>query len=122
MKTYGGMEVQLHESLPSLLDGGEWSAPRSGRFIPREWGPPPAHTYTRSYLNAVANEYEGVSKSFRTSRLARELQMVQLSATGSSCIAILWDSLVSFAAITLYVASRRVFIFVYFVTDSVLKL
>jgi hypothetical protein len=33
--------------------------------------------------------YEGVSKSFRTDRLERELQMVQLSATRCSCIAIL---------------------------------
>jgi hypothetical protein len=48
--------------------------------------------------------------------------MVQLSATRCSCIAILWVSLVSFAAITLYVASQRVFIVVYFVIDSVRKL
>jgi hypothetical protein len=41
--------------------------------------------------------YEGVSKSFRTDRLERELQMVQLSATTCSCIAILWVSLVSLA-------------------------
>jgi len=34
--------------------------------------------------------YEGVSKSFRTGRLEWELQMVQLSATRCSCIAILW--------------------------------
>jgi flagellar biosynthesis regulator FlbT len=33
--------------------------------------------------------YECVFKSFRTSRLERELQMVQLSATKCSCIAIL---------------------------------
>jgi hypothetical protein len=33
--------------------------------------------------------HEGVSKSFRTGRLVRELQMVQLSATRCSCIAIL---------------------------------
>jgi hypothetical protein len=33
--------------------------------------------------------YEGVIKSFRTGRLGRELQMVQLSATRCSCIAIL---------------------------------
>jgi hypothetical protein len=33
--------------------------------------------------------YEGVSKSFRTGRLKQELQMVQLSATRCSCIAIL---------------------------------
>jgi hypothetical protein len=43
--------------------------------------------------------YEGVSKSFWTGRLERELNMVQLSATRCSCIAILWVSLVSFAAL-----------------------
>jgi hypothetical protein len=63
----------------------------------------------QSFLRA---EYEGVSKSFGTGRLERELQMVQLSATRCSYIAILWASLVSFAAITLCVASQRVFIVV----------
>jgi hypothetical protein len=50
--------------------------------------------------------------------------MVQLSANKCSCIAILWVSLVSFAAIILYIASQRVFIVVsiYFVIDSVRKL
>jgi hypothetical protein len=69
--------------------------------------------------------YEGVSKSFRTGRPERELQMVQLSATRCSCIAVLWVSLASFAAITLCVVSQRVFIIVvvvYFVIDSVRKL
>jgi hypothetical protein len=69
--------------------------------------------------------HESVSKSFRTGRLQRELQMVQFSATRCSCMAILWVSLVSFAAITLCVASQRVFIVaivVYFVIDSVRKL
>jgi hypothetical protein len=63
------------------------------------------------------NEDECVSKSFRTGLLERELQMVQLCATRCSCIAILWVSLLSFAAITLCVASQRVFIAVnvYFV-------
>jgi hypothetical protein len=55
---------------------------------------------------------EGVFKSFRTGRLERELKMVQLSATRCSCIAILWARLVSFAAITLCVASQRMFIVV----------
>jgi hypothetical protein len=50
--------------------------------------------------NLHACYYESVSKSFRTGRLERELQMVQFSATKCSCIAILWASLVSFAAIT----------------------
>jgi hypothetical protein len=53
---------------------------------------------------------DGVSKSFRTGRLERELQVIHLSATRCSCIAILWASLVSFAAITFCVASQRVFI------------
>jgi hypothetical protein len=48
--------------------------------------------------------YEGVCKSFRIDRVERELQMVQLSATRCSCIAILRVSLGSFAAITLCVA------------------
>jgi hypothetical protein len=67
--------------------------------------------------------YEGVSKSFRTDRLERELQMLQLSATRCTFIAILWVSLMSFVAITLCVASQRVFIVVsvYFIIDSVRK-
>jgi hypothetical protein len=50
--------------------------------------------------------YENVSRSFRIGRLERELQMEKLSATRCSCIAIFWVSLVSFAAITLCVASE----------------
>jgi hypothetical protein len=66
--------------------------------------------------------YEGVSKSFRTGPRKRELQMVRLSDTRCSCIAILWVSLVSFAAITLCVASQQVFIVVvYFIINSVQK-
>jgi hypothetical protein len=65
----------------------------------------------------MTENYKGVSKSFRTGRLKRELQTVQLSAIRCSYIAILYVSLVSFAAITLCVASGRVFIVVslYFV-------
>jgi hypothetical protein len=48
--------------------------------------------------------------------------MVRLSATRCSCIAVLSVSLVSFAAISLCVASQRVFIVVYFVIHSVWKL
>jgi hypothetical protein len=48
--------------------------------------------------------YKGVSKSFRTGRLERELQTVQL--------AILWVSLVSFVAVTLCIASQCVFVVV----------
>jgi len=44
------------------------------------------HTYTHTHTHT----HEGVSKSFWTGRLERELQMVQLSATRCSCIAILW--------------------------------
>jgi hypothetical protein len=48
--------------------------------------------------------YEGVSKCFRTGRVERAQQMVQLCAIRCSFIAILWVSLVSFAVITLCVA------------------
>jgi hypothetical protein len=58
------------------------------------------------------NEQQIVSKSYRTGRLERELQMVQLSATRCSCIAILWVSLLSFAAITHCIAFQWVFIVV----------
>jgi hypothetical protein len=54
--------------------------------------------------------YEDVYEIFRTDRLERELQMVQLSATWCSFIAILWVSLMSFASVTLCVASQQVFI------------
>jgi hypothetical protein len=47
--------------------------------------------------------YEGISKSFRTGQLERELQIVQLFATKCNCIAILWVSLVSFAAYNSFV-------------------
>jgi hypothetical protein len=73
------------------------------------------YKYSRTvflFLSVKIHTYEGVSKSFRTGRLERELQMVQLSITEWSCIAILWISLVSFAAIELCVASQRVFIVV----------
>jgi hypothetical protein len=73
-------------------------------------------------LGATLYVYEGVSKSLRTDRLERELQVVQLSATRCSWIVISWVSLVSFAAITVCVASQRVFIIVYIVIDSVRKL
>jgi hypothetical protein len=68
--------------------------------------------------------YDCVSKNFRTGRLERELHIVQLSATRCSCIATMWVSLASFAAITLCIASQRVFVVVsvYFVIDSVRKL
>jgi hypothetical protein len=36
MKTYVGMEVQLHTLLTSAIDGGKWSVSRPGRFIPSE--------------------------------------------------------------------------------------
>jgi hypothetical protein len=71
-----------------------------------------------------AHTHEGVSKNYRTGRLELQLQMIQLSATRCSCIAILCVSLVSFVAIILCVTSQRVFIVVsvYFVIDSVRKI
>jgi len=48
--------------------------------------------------------------------------MVQFSANTCSCIASLWVSLVSFAAMTLCIVSQWVFIVVYFLIDSVREL
>jgi hypothetical protein len=47
-----GVEVQLHAFLTSALDGGEWSASRTGRFIPRERAPS-AH-WIRGWLDPRA--------------------------------------------------------------------
>jgi hypothetical protein len=69
----------------------------------------------------ITGTIRGCIQKFRTGRLERVLQMVQLSATKCSYIAILWVSLVSFAAISLCVASQRVIpkVSVYFVrTES----
>jgi hypothetical protein len=74
--------------------------------------------------STLCKKYEGVSKSFRSGRLEWELQMVQLSATRCSYIAVLWVILVSFIAITLCVASQRLIpnLSAYFFIDSVRKL
>jgi hypothetical protein len=64
------------------------------------------HHHHHHFVIDLTLLYESVSKSFRTGRLERGMQMVQLSATRCSCIAILWASVVSFAAITLRVASQ----------------
>jgi hypothetical protein len=39
MKTYGGVEVQLHTFLTSALVGGEWFVSRAGCFTPGERAP-----------------------------------------------------------------------------------
>jgi hypothetical protein len=65
--------------------------------------------------------HEGVSTSFRTGRLERELQMLQLSATRCSCVTILWVSLVSFATLTFVLLLNMCLLLLlcYFVSDSV---
>jgi hypothetical protein len=79
---------------------------------PPPWWLKPSQGHCERYSNPWS-EYQGVSKSFRTGRLERELQMVQLSATRCSWIAVFWVSLVSFDA------SQRVFlVVVYFVTTQ----
>jgi hypothetical protein len=83
---------------------------------------PNADQRAEDILQLSPNLNEGVSKSFRIGLLEWELQMVQLSATRYSCIAVSWVSLMNFAAITLCVASERVFVVVYFVIGSVRKL
>jgi hypothetical protein len=108
---------QFHFSLISFI--------RKSNYFVLLWQCAPS--WLKHFLNyrhsvGICNIHEGVSKCFRTGRLERELQMVQLYATRCSCIAILWVSLVSFATITLCVASQWAFVVVYFVIDSVRKL
>jgi hypothetical protein len=71
-------------------------------------------------LGVMSEPIRGCIQKIRTGLLERELQIVQLSATSCNCIAILWVSVVSFAAVTLCVPSHQVFIVVYFVIHSVL--
>jgi hypothetical protein len=78
----GEVEVYLHTFLTSALDGGEWQL-HAPAALPS--GKEPRYPLDRRLT------YEGVSKSFRTGRLARELQMVQLSATRCSCITIFFS-------------------------------
>jgi hypothetical protein len=99
-------DVQASESR-SEISSDTWGArymawkrfgSRSARFGTRE-------KFSTANRNAL---YEGVSKSFRTDRVERELQTVHLAATRCRCIAILWVGMVSFVAITLCDASQRV--------------
>jgi hypothetical protein len=39
MKAYGGVDVQTHIFLTSVLAGDEWPASHPGSFIPGEWAP-----------------------------------------------------------------------------------
>jgi hypothetical protein len=82
------------------------------------------HLNLVAILGNILEVYECVSKSFRTGSLQQELQMVQFYDTRCSYSASLWVSLVSFAAVTLYVASQRATskMSVYFVIDWVQKL
>jgi hypothetical protein len=70
---------------------------------------PPFNAEVKNAWSYTSIPYEDVSKSFRTGRLKRELQIVQLSVTGCSCIVILWVSIMSFTAINICVASQQVF-------------
>jgi len=79
--------------------------------------PPPPHPMYASFSQVV---YKGLSKSFRTGILERELQMVQLSSTRCSCISILWVGLVSFAPqpFVLLLNGRLLLLFISLSTQS----
>jgi hypothetical protein len=130
----------------SLLRWGHWlwfHIPAHGAPLSRLWQEEQAwvlhlpctpgnshnNTYSTSYLfpreQSCVWPYKGVSRRFQTGCLEQELQMVQLSATRCSCIAIMWASLVSFSTKTLCVACQWVFIVaivVCLIIDSIRKL
>jgi hypothetical protein len=103
--------------------------PQSALVLRDIWRPDLSNYPPKVVLNIkiISNNhviYECVSKSFRTGRLERELQMIQLPATRCSCIAILWVNLVSFAAkpFVLLLNECLLLLSIYFVIDSVRKL
>jgi hypothetical protein len=118
-------KIRSNIFLPSTPGSSEWSLPL--KFS--------AHNFARislfshacympSRCNYICIRVRGCIQKFLDWPPGATMQVVGLSATKCSCIAILWVSLVRFAAITLYVTSQRVFIVVSvrFVTDSVRKL
>jgi hypothetical protein len=115
---YGICSMYYHFIHLNLFYGLYYLRVQPGCGIPLIWNLRAVKEEQKPFLRKI---YVDVSKSFRTGRLERELQMVHLSATRCSCVAILGVSLVSFAAITLCVAFQQVFIVVsvYFVIDSV---
>jgi len=114
LQVNSGTFLQLwwhHQSLFSLSTnlsfGKSKMSPETRSGENRVWG-----KIVTWFLARNSCTHEGVTKSFLTGHLEQELQMVQLSAIRCSCITILWISLVSFATITLCVASQWAFIVV----------
>jgi flagellar basal body rod protein FlgG len=60
-KTYGGVKLQQHAFLISALDGGKWSASRSGRFNPRETGQLPTEHEARVLTSDVPSSQQKLS-------------------------------------------------------------
>jgi len=76
-----------HTFPPTLFPNYAYTQYKQHYRCPLEWS---FLTYMeRSCPLQVSSVYEDISKSFRTGRLEQQLQMVQLSTTRWSCIAIL---------------------------------
>jgi hypothetical protein len=114
----------------SALDGVEGSSLTHRPFTPekqcptypldRRWGRAPESVWTRWRRQISTPDRNGTPVVQPVAQ--SDSSIAQLSATGCSCIAILWLSLVSFGAITYCVASRVYKVVVYFVIDSAQKL
>jgi hypothetical protein len=74
------------------------------------------------FIQPLQGVYKVVSKSFRTGRLERELQMVQLSATRCSCIAILVSQSSDFCRHNPLCCFSTSAYYCYFVIDSIREL
>jgi hypothetical protein len=71
MKTYGGVEVQLHTFLTSELDVGEWSGSRPGSYIQRKESPLLAGKEAGWVTQKVLTQWREISPPRRELKLGR---------------------------------------------------
>jgi hypothetical protein len=64
MKTYGGVNAQIHIFLTSVLVRWEWSVPRPGRFTPEERAP--GTHCTGGWVGPRAGLYDTEKRKFLT--------------------------------------------------------
>jgi hypothetical protein len=99
MTAYGGVDVQIHIFLTSVLAGDEWLASRSGRFTPEERAP--GTDWIGGSVNSRADLDDVENRKFLTlaglelgalGRPARNQSLYRLRYPGSYRRLSLWDN------------------------------